>query len=236
MSAEVTSSTNIHGSSPAAPPIPSGHRWAGVCGIAFAVLLFISVAAVDAPRAATDAELQSWWGSPGNLHLEVLSSFAFLGAGLCFVVFISYLQARLRVVAPASLATAVLGPAGTAFAAMAFVTGAMGALARGQLIDGEPVPGSDLLRYLPQIRYSAMGVYAMPAAGLAIALSSYLVIRYGGLPRWTCWLGVVCVVIIAGAAALYIGQLAIPALLLWAICVAITILRQPLPVPAAGRG
>lgn len=234
MNTELTSSSQAPGAAPGPAQHldgspPTGHRAAAGCGIAFAVLLFVAVASVEAPRAAPDAELRTWWADAANLHGVVASTFAFLGAGLCFVVFAGYLQARLRTLAPGSLATAVIGPAGAAFVAMSFLTGAMGALARGQLIDGEPVPGSDLLRYLPQIRYTAMGAYALPAAALVIAAVSYLVLRHGGLPAWTGWLGVVCVLLIVAASTVYLGQLAIPALLLWAICVSIVILVRPVP-------
>jgi hypothetical protein len=214
-------------------PVPGGSRLAAGAGVAFAVLLFVSVSAFSAPRAATDAELTAWWSDAANLHSVVLSTFSYLGAGLCFLVFAGYLQARLRAVAPASFGTAVIGMAATAFVTIMALTGSMGALARGILIDNEPLPGPDLLRYLPQIRYTALGAFALPVAGLLIAATSYLILRHGGLPAWTGWLGVLSVIVILGTTALYIGQYAIPVLMLWVLCVSITVLLRPAPAPRA---
>ncbi len=205
-------------------------RPAALCGVVFAVMLFVAVASVNIPRGATDDEMLAWWASNDNRTADVVSTFALLAAGLTFLVFLSELVRRLsagRTEAESGLAPRLAQQAGTVFVAMIFAAGLGGAVVRGLVVDDEPLPGVDVLRYFAQLRYTAMGAFAMPAAAVVIGATAYLVLRDGVLPRWIGWLSVLCTIAIVVASALFVGQFAIPALLVWAIACSVTLLRSP---------
>jgi hypothetical protein len=67
----------------------------------------------------------------------------------------------------------------------------------------------------------------MTTLALAMVAVSVVVIRTEVLGRWVGYVGVVCAAVILGAVAMMIGAFAIPAALLWAICLAVAIWRQP---------
>jgi hypothetical protein len=187
--------------------------------------LFVAVAAVDVPRHASEAEMLAWWRDGDNRTADVLSTFALLASGLFFLGFLVHLVRRVG--AYSEDAARLAQHAGTAFVAMLFVGGGVGgAVVRGLVVDDEPMPGADLLRFFAQIRYTAIGTFAMPAAAVVIGAASYAALRHGALPRWLGWLGVVCVVAIAGATAAFVGQLAIPALLVWTIAASVVLARS----------
>ena len=225
-----------HVPSPAAPPLavppaPPGAgvdrrsgRWAAVCGVLSAVALFVAVASVNIPRNASEAEMLAWWRDGDNRAADVASTFALLACGLLFLGFLLHLARRVGDYCED--AGRLISQAGTAFVVMLFVTGGVGgAIARGLVVDDEPMPGVDILRFFAQVRYTALGTFAMPAAALVIAAASYAALRHGALPRWLGWLGVLCTVVIAGATAAFVGQFAIPALLVWTIAASVVFVR-----------
>jgi phosphotransferase system glucose/maltose/N-acetylglucosamine-specific IIC component len=219
--------------SSAAVPAPrrarDAARPAAVAGILFAVAFFVAVASLDVPRGASDTEMQAFWRDAANRTAMITSTVALAAAGLLFLGFLTYLTHRLtagRSEAEAGLAPRLAQHAGVSFVCMVFATGLTGAIARGLVVDNEPVPSSDLLRYFAQIRYTAMGVFAMPAVALVIACTAYVVLRDGVLPRWLGWLSVACVVIIVPICALLVGALAIPVVLVWAISCSVVFLRH----------
>lgn len=205
------------------------NRVPALAGLVSAVALFVAVAAVNVPRHQSDALTTAWWQVGSHRTDDIISTFALLVAGLAFVVFAGHLASRLQLSAPESAVPGLLRNAGVLFAAMLFVAGSMGALSRGPALDNEPVAGLDLLRYLPQIRYIAMGTYAMPAAAVVMGCASFVILRHGGLPRWLGWLGVGMTVVVVALTAAYIGALAIPALLFWTVATSIALLRVSSP-------
>jgi hypothetical protein len=214
---------------PAPRPVRDAARPAAAAGIAFSVALFIAVASLEIPRGASDSEMQKFWQDDANRSAMIGSTAALAAGGLLFLGFLTYLTRRLlagRSEEEAGLAPRLAQNAGLAFVAMMFATGLTGAIARGLVVDDEPVPGSDLLRYFAQIRYTAMGAFAMPAVALVIACTAYVVLRDRVLPRWLGILSVGCVVIIAGACALFVGQLAIPVVMIWVVSCSVVFLRH----------
>lgn len=215
---------------PAPRLVRDAARPAAAAGIAFCVAIFVAVASLEIPRGASDSEMQKFWQDDANRTAMIVSTAALAAAGLLFLGFLAYLTRRLlagRTEEEAGVAPRLAQNAGLAFVVMLFATGLTGAIARGLVIDDEPVPGSDLLRYFAQIRYTAMGAFAMPAVALVIACTGYVILRDRVLPRWLGILSIVCVVIIAGACALYLGGLAIPVVMIWAVSCSVVFLRRP---------
>lgn len=215
---------------PAAPPPSTGapgpvsRRLAAACGVLSAVALFVGVASVDIPRGASEEELVAWFRDGDNRTADVVSTFSLLLCGLLFLTFVTML-ARL-VAARADGAARLAQQATTVFVAALFAAGIGGAVVRGLIVDDEPVPDGDVLRNFAQIRYIAMGVYAMPAAAVVIACFAWAALYAGALPRWLGWLGVVCVLATVVATAAFVGQFAIPALLIWTIAASWVMFRD----------
>lgn len=213
---------------PAAPPgvrpDRAAGRWAAACGVLSAVALFVAVASVNIPRNASETEMLAWWRDGDNRAADVVSTFALLASGLLFLGFCTHLVRRVGDYC--ENAGRLISQAGTAFVVMLFVAGGVGgAVVRGLVVDDEPMPGVDILRFFAQVRYTALGTFAMPAAALVIAVASWAALRHGVLPRWLGWLGIVCTVVIAAATAAFVGQFAIPALLVWTIAASIVFVR-----------
>ena len=87
------------------------------------------------------------------------------------------------------------------------------------------MPGVDLVRYLPQISYVALGFCGLLAAALAIAVTSLLAFRTGVFGRVHAWIGVLCAAGLVAANVVLIGVGAIPAMLLWTIATSVALWR-----------
>lgn len=211
-------------------------------GIAFAVLLFLTVAVVDAPRTATDQEVVTWWSDSGNQFNEVLSMFFALFAGLSFLVFITQLCARLRAAEGGQAPTTMLVFAsGIVFTALLFVAGiARGAVSMSVRFGDEPLPGVDMLRFVPEVSFVVLGPFGLITAACGIAATSWLILRTGAYGRWLGWFGfVVAVALLLGSP--IIGAFLLPVLLLWALAMSFGMWRagrhastSGMAVPAPG--
>jgi hypothetical protein len=196
-----------------------------VTGIAFAVLLFLTVAVVDAPRGASDQEVLSWWAGSGNQSSEVASMYFALLAGLSFLVFLGQFCARLRgAEGERGVATSLVFAGGVVFVGLLFIAGlTRGAIALAVKFGDEPLPGVDVLRLVPEVSYVALGAYGMIVAAFMIAAASWAVLQSGVLARWFGWAGV------AASAALLssvvIGPFLIPVLLLWTLGASVAMWR-----------
>src|SRR5437016_6272168 len=90
-----------------------------VAGVAFAVLLFVSVASVDPQRGVSDQKLTTWWADSGHRNGFVISMYTLLIACPLFLLFVSRLRTRLQ-------AADANGWADTVFACGIIVTTALG--------------------------------------------------------------------------------------------------------------
>lgn len=195
----------------------SSTRLGAFAAFGFAVLLFLTVAVVDAPRAATDEEVLAWWAKESNQTAEIFSMYFALGAGLCFLVFLTRLCARLRAAEGehAPVSSFVLA-SGIVFTSLVFVAGAArGAVGVGVRFGDEPLPGVDVLRLVPMISYVALGSLGLVTMGACIAAASWLILRTGVYGRWAGWAGLA--VAVALLTSVVIGPWLIPGLLLWSL-------------------
>jgi hypothetical protein len=206
---------------------------AALAGILSAVAFFLGTAVLNVPTKASDAELVRWWSETSHQTEALLSMIAFTIAGLSFVVFLSFLRTRLLDAEGGSgTLTMIVFGAGLIFVASLFVA----ATARGVIAAAtkspageQPLPGVDLLRYLPQISYIALGFCGLLAAALAIAVTSLLAFRTGVFGRVHSWIGVVCAAGLVAANVVLIGVGAIPAMVLWTVATSIALWRGGTP-------
>jgi hypothetical protein len=199
-----------------------------LAGVAFVLLLFFSVAMIDAPRSATDAELLAWWSDDSNLTTVLASTYLQIGSGFCFLVFITALRAvSLRAEGGSGSLTTLAFASGVIFVALLLASdGPRGVVALGVKVNDEALPAPDFMRYFPQLQYLLVGVIGGAAAGLSAAASSLLILRTGAFGRWLGILGLICA---AGCVVLglTVGAFFIPVLLVWVLATSVALWRTP---------
>ena len=186
---------------------------------------------LNIPRGASDAKLVAWWADSGNQTTAIVSMYLFIVAGLCFLLFLTKLRSRLLAAeAGTGELTSLVVASGAVFVAMLLVAAA----SRGVIGfavkspgDNESLPGADTLRYLPQTGYAALGIGGLLAAAVAMATTSWLIVRTAVFGRWLAWLGAATALVIVVAAAALVGMVAIPAMLIWVLAVSVAMWRAP---------
>jgi hypothetical protein len=191
----------------------------------------MGTATLNIPRGASDAKLVAWWADSGNQTTAIVSMYLFIVAGLCFLLFLTKLRSRLLAAeAGSGELTSLVVASGAVFVAMLLVAAA----SRGVIGfavkspgDNESLPGADTLRYLPQTGYAALGIGGLLAAAVAMATTSWLIVRTAVFGRWLAWLGSATALVIVVAAAALVGMVAIPAMLIWVLAVSVAMWRAP---------
>ena len=209
----------------------AGGRLGALAGLAFAFLFFMGTATLNIPHGASDAKLVAWWADSGNQTTAIVSMYLFIVAGLCFLLFLAKLRSRLLAAEGGTgELTSLVVASGAVFVAMLLVAAA----SRGVIGfavkspgDNESLPGADTLRYLPQTGYAALGIGGLLAAAVAMATTSWLIVRTAVFGRWLAWLGAATALVIVVAAAALVGMLAIPAMLIWVLAVSVAMWRGP---------
>lgn len=199
----------------------AGGRLGALAGAAFALLFLLGTAMLNIPMGASDQKLVAWWADRANQVTAVVSMYSFVLAGLCFLAFLLQLRARLLAAEGGTgpLTTLVV-VSGSVFVSMLFVAAASRGVVGFALTSpgtNESLPGADTLRYLPQIGYAALGSAGLPAAAVAIAATSWLIVRTAAFGRWLAWVGAAAALVIVVASAALVGMIAIPAMLVWAL-------------------
>ncbi len=205
-------------------------RVGALAGVAFVLLLFVSIAMVDVPRKATDVELLDWWSDDGNLTSALVSTYLQIGAGMCFLVFATALRGvSLRAEGGnGSLATFAFASGVLLVAVLLASDGPRGVIAMAVKVNDEALPAADFLRYFPQLGYILLGTVGGVTVGVSAAATSLLILRTRAFGRWLGILGILCA---AGCIviALVAGPFFIPALLLWVLAVSVALWRAPTP-------
>jgi hypothetical protein len=204
-----------------------------IAGIAFSVLLFVSVAAVDPQRGVSDQELLTWWGDSGNRNGFVISMYTLLLACPLFLLFISRLRMRLRAADTGGWADIVFACGIVVTTALGICAVTRGVVASSMRFDDEPLPGVDTLRFATNLTYAAWELVFLFVIVL-VAVASILALATHALPRWIGWLGVP---VTAGSAILLvvpIAPFAIPLLIIWVVANSVQLWRAPAAAPVGG--
>ena len=208
-------------------PSTTARKVAATSAALFAVALFMTVASVDVPHDPSNAALLHWWQVSGNRTSGLVSGLSAICAAVLFAVVVNYLRS-LRAASKAPQWQAFAHSMGAAVTALWLVTGAARA-AIGHLVDvmGEPLPGTDVLRFATALNYTLLGLSGMGVLGLSILAISVVVLRTNALGRWVGFVGAGCAAIILVAVAAQLGAFTTPVAILWAFCLAVAIWRQP---------
>jgi hypothetical protein len=200
-------------------------RIAAAAAVAVGLGLFFTVAAVDVPHGAGDAELVRWWQQETNRTAGIFSGVAALCVALSLPVVTGYLF-RLDRAARAPYWRYFAQSMATAVTALWLVTGAVRA-AVGRFVDftDEPLFRADTLRLATALNYSLLGLSGMAVLSLAILSISVLVLRARILARWVGYVGLGCgLPMIASVIAQY-GAYTTALGVLWSFCLAVAIWR-----------
>jgi hypothetical protein len=213
-----------------AEPAPARERWGPVCGIAFAVLLLLTLMLTAGGMGETDEEIVAHWGDRGNRARAIAVFFLLVAAALCFVWFAASLCGRLRG-APASWQVvtgsfgAALASATLLVAAAALWAGLAAAAGRAEL-ELDP----SLARVVASTGYVLFAASGMAAAPF-VAAASLLALRSGIFPRVLASAG------LPVAAGLLAAILFVPLLAFWAWIAGVSVaLLRAAPRGATNRG
>jgi hypothetical protein len=198
-----------------------------LAGVAFALLLLFALASVDPLVEATDQELIDWWTDTGNQRATAISTYFFIGAAGCFLVFLAGLRARLAVAEGGAAAlTGLAFAAGVCFTAVILVGDiGRGAIAHSVRFGDEPLPGPDTLRALTTFSQLMFGLVAMPLSAVIIAAASVVILRTRTMGAWLGWAGLATATVIAVFVVLLIGPWASPFLQLWTVAASFELWR-----------
>lgn len=197
-------------------------RIAALCGTAFAILLFLSVAMIDVPHSASDQALIDWWSTSGNQTASVVCMYLKSASALALVIFLSHLRDRLNRDG---------GSGGNAMLALGVVSAAMfvaaaaahGVAGNAVKVNDEPLPGAETLRYLTQLSYTFIDL-ALISVGGCVLMASWAIRQSKALPMWLAWVGLVAgVLLIVGT--MVVGPLSIPIALVWALAASVAVFR-----------
>jgi hypothetical protein len=200
-------------------------RIAAVAAVAVGLGLFLTVAAIDVPHGAGDAELMRWWQQKSNRTSGIFSGLAAVGVALAFPVVAGYLF-QLSRAARAPHWRYFARSMVTAVTALWLVTGAVRA-AIGRFVDvmDEPLFGPDALRLATALNYSLLGLSGMAVLSLAILSISVLVLRTWVLARWVGYVGLGCGLAMLASVIAQYGSYTTILGVLWAFCLAVAIWR-----------
>ena len=200
---------------------------AAAAAVIFAIALFWTVAVINVPHDPSDAELLSWWQDSGNRMSGLFSGLWAIVAACSLAIVMNHLH-TLPATARAPHWLAFARSMGAAVTAVWLVTGAVRASV-GHLVDvmDEPLPSADVLRLATAINYTLLGLAGMAVLGLCILAVSVVVLRTGALPRWLAYVGLVCAVVMLAAVIAQYGAFTTPLGILWGLCLAVALWRQP---------
>lgn len=205
----------------------SAAKVAAAAAVLFAAAFFWTVASVNVPREAGDAELLNWWQQSSNQLSGMVSQYCALAAAVLFVVLLNYFR-TLTAGTSAVQWTAFARSMGLIFSMSLLVSAALrGVIGHMVKVDKEPLPGLDVLRYSTALNYNLIGTITMATLALTILAISIVTLRTRILAKWSAYVGLATSTIILLATAAMIGAFAIPAALLWSLCLAAAIWRQP---------
>jgi hypothetical protein len=217
-----------------APPraVSPGSRSAAVVAAAlsavFAVSFFLTVAVINVPHDASSSRLVAWWTKSANIDSSLASLVFAVLTALSFSVVANHIQSRISGPAPgsawAAFARSTAGAFTTLLLLSAVVRGVFGHLVR---LDGEPLPGADVLRFSTALNYTLMGTVVMGTLALTVISLAVVERRSHVLPAWHAGAGFVCGGLMLLAALVGFGQFTVPLAVLWGICSAVAIWRTP---------
>jgi hypothetical protein len=212
---------------------PTAARIAAVGSVLFGVSFFLTVASVNVPHQAGDAQLLEWWGKDANVTSGMFS----LLFAACSAVLFAVVTNHVLLVAGdharhwAAFARSMSGAFTATLLVSAALRGVVGHLVK---VEDGPLPGIDVLRYTTALNYTVLSMVVMGTFALSAIALGVLVMRSGALARWQGVVGLVLGTVVIVAVAALVGAFTVPIAILWSMCTAVAVWRGPRD--AAGTG
>lgn len=207
-------------------------RIGALCGVAFAVLAFLAVASLEAPKKATDQEIIDWWSKSSNQGTAVMSMFLMIGAAIAFGIFITSVRDRLNA-AGSPLGNIAHAPGAAVSALMLVNAGIRGVVGMTAKTTDEPLPGVEILRLVPLLSRNTLDV-ACAALAVCALLTAWAALKGAEFPRWFGWASAV----LGGLSLLLlpvVGPFVLPIELIWGITGSVALWRMAPARVAATR-
>src|SRR6266852_435534 len=207
---------------------PRRDIWTPAAGV-IAALTFIAgvlLSSASPDRKDSDAKVIACYADHGHRLVNIVGAYLLAFCGLFFLWFVSGLRQRLRAAeGPGGrLADVALG-GGVLFVGLLWVgAAALVAISGGESFGGiRHLENADLARFLPQVGFPAILIFAMFGAIALIDATSVVIWRTGILPRWFAWLGFVCAVVLLFGV-VFIPMIALP---IWLLAGSFILFRLP---------
>jgi hypothetical protein len=183
--------TATHSTRVLAPP-----RAAAVAGVAFSVLMSISLVLVRLAVPASQTDAGVWLTDPSRRNAFRFAIQLTPFAGIAFLWFIGVLRNRLGTLEDQFFATVFLGSGllfvASLFASAAFAGAIVEAIAAGHI----NLLNSDTYYLTRMFAGTFLNVFAIKMAGVFIFSTSTIALRAGILPRWAAFLGFASAVVL----------------------------------------
>jgi hypothetical protein len=197
-------------------------RWAGVAGIGF-VALYVVAFAVGGEPPDTDPAITARYADSGERALELTAFFLIAAAALAFVLFVGGARSLLAGSEGQQRTLAALAYAGGVVSAALILVGNAVSRTTAFAADDELFTLDPDTQRMFESAGFLLFVSAAFAAILLVAAVSAGALRYGILPRWLGWAGIVVAVLLPSAF-VFVGFLI---LLAWVLAVGITLAARP---------
>jgi hypothetical protein len=201
-------------------------RIAAVASVLLGVSFFLTVASVNVPHRASDAQLLEWWSKDANVASGMFSLLFAACTAVLFAVVTNHvlLVAGDRARHWAAFARSMSGAFTATLLVSAALRGVVGHLVK---VEDGPLPGIDVLRYTTALNYTVLSMVVMGTFALSAIALGLLVLRSGGLARWQGVVGVALGAVVIVAVAGLVGAFTVPIAILWSLCTAVAIWRGP---------
>ncbi|OAI40957.1 hypothetical protein AYO38_00825 [bacterium SCGC AG-212-C10] len=205
-----------------------------ISGVAFAVLMFVGVAAVDPIREGSGQEFVDWWSVASNQEALLTSMYARLLAVPVFMIFFTQLRTKLRASERQSEWLDIATGGAIAFVVALALSGLLrGVIAQDVRIADQELPGGDTLRFASMLSYQSYGLLVMGFATVTMAAVSVVILQTRMMGRWLGWTGIVIAAISAIAVVALMGAFATPLVILWSLASSVELVRTRNAAPAA---
>jgi hypothetical protein len=206
-------------------------RWSPISGILFVALWVVGLVLISSPDSnKSDTKIIAHYADSGQRHQDIAAFFLVLAATLLFFWFLSSLRNRLSLAegGPGQRTAAAFG-AGLVASALWLIGVALFVAPSGAREDTSKfVLDPNTYRILNDLGY---GIWfsGTTIAGITIAVSSFLLMRAGVLPKWVAWLSFVA------AATTLVAFFFIPFIIFlgWVLVLSLIFLWRELRPPAA---
>lgn len=203
----------------------SAGRIASVASVLFGISFFWTVASVNVPHDAGDAELLDWWAKDVNVTSGMVSLLFAVCTAVLFAVVTNHvlLLAGDRSRHWAAFARSLAAAFTATLLVSAALRGVIGHLVK---VEDGPLPGIDVLRYTTALNYTVLSMVVMTTFALTAIALGVLVLRTSILARWQGYAGTVLGALVLTAVAGLVGAYTVPVAILWSLCTAVAIWRR----------